>query len=331
VFVKEGAYAGAGKSNVSITLMGIDTDDFGQVAWMRGSLLPHPFNEYLNLIASDPTAVLISKSLADEYGVKPGDHISIGWDGVEAAQVNVYGIVPYWPSWNPNPTFAASGSTSSSDSASKVKPKLPNLVIGHLSYIQNNLALEPYDVWLKMKPGASTKELYDAMAARNLPIKQLYDTRQQLIAAKSDPFRLAVNGVMTLGFVISTGISFIGFLLYWVLSLSARTLQFGILRAMGISFGQLLGMLAAEQALTSGAAVVIGAGAGQAVSRLFVPLFQLSFDTVSQTPPFRVTFDPSDALRLYVIVAVMIGLGLTMLGLLLSRIRIHQAVKLGED
>lgn len=326
VFVKEDAYVSAGKSNAPATLMGIDTDDFGQVAWLRDGLLPHHLNEYLNLMASDPSAVLISKSIADEYGVKPGDHISIGWNGVQGAQVNVYGIIPYWPSWNPNPTLAAGATTNA-----KAKPKLPNLVIGHLSYIQNNLALEPYDVWLKMKPGSSTKELYDAMEQRNLPIKDLHDTRQELIVAKSDPFRLAVNGVMTLGFVISTGISFIGFLLYWVLSLSGRTLQFGILRAMGISFWQLLGMLVTEQALTSGAAVLIGAGAGQAVSRLFVPQFQLSFDTASQTPPFRVTFDPSDSLKLYVIVSVMIGIGLALLGFLLSRIRIHQAVKLGED
>jgi putative ABC transport system permease protein len=332
VFVKEGAYVNAAKTSVEATLFGIDTDDFGQVAWLRDGLLPHHFNEYLNLMASDPVAVLISQSLADQYGIKPGDPITIGWNEVQGAQVNVYGIIKYWPSWNPNPTLTAGSSSNANANANaKAKPKLPNLVVGHLSYIQNNLALEPYDVWLKMKPGSSTKELYDAMAERNLPIKELHDARQDLIIAKSDPFRLAVNGVMTLGFVISMGISFIGFLLYWVLSLSGRTLQFGILRAMGISFGQLLGMLVTEQALTSGAAVLIGVGAGHAASRLFVPQFQLSFDTASQTLPFRVMFDPSDSFKLYVIVSVMIGIGLALLGLLLSRIRIHQAVKLGED
>jgi putative ABC transport system permease protein len=326
VFMRQEAYVSAGKMNVQATLFGIDTDDFGRVAWMRDGLLAHHFNEYLNVMASDPTAVLISQSLADEHGIQPGDHVMIGWNGGQGAQVNVYGILPYWPSWNPNPTLSVGSSSNS-----KSKPKPPNLVVGHLSYIQNEMALEPYDVWLKMKPGASTKELYDAIEERQLPIVQLNDTHQALIAAKSDPFRLAVNGVMTLGFVISTGISFIGFLLYWVLSLSGRTLQFGILRAMGISFGQLLGMLVTEQALTSGAAVLLGAGVGKAVSHLFVPLFQLSFDTVSQAPPFRVTFDPSDSLKLFVIVSVMIGSGLVLLGLLLSRIRIHQAVKLGED
>ena len=152
-----------------------------------------------------------------------------------------------------------------------------------------------------------------------------------VVRSKNDPFQLAVNGVMTLGFLIAIGISFIGFLLYWVLSLYGRILQFGVLRAMGISFAQLIGMLVAEQLLTSGAAVLIGMITGNTASRLFVPLFQLTFDSSSQVPPFQVSFDPNDQLHLYVIVTVMIGIGLLLLGTMLSRIKIHQAVKLGED
>jgi putative ABC transport system permease protein len=283
----------------------------------------------LNLLASDPSAVLVSRSVADDFKIKPGDHVTIGWSDVEGAEFNVYGIIDYWPGWNPNPVLTATSTTASKNA--KAQPKLPHLVVGHLSSIQTNLALEPYDVWLKLKPDASTKELYDAIEQQKLPITKLDNTRQAIVESKNEPFRLAVNGVMTLGFVVSMTISFIGFLLYWVLSLSGRTLQFGILRAMGISFAQLLGMLVAEQALTSGAAIAIGAGAGLLSSRLFVPMFQLSFDTVTQVPPFRVTFELSDSLRMFAIVGTMVALGLILLGVLLSRIRIHQAVKLGED
>jgi putative ABC transport system permease protein len=136
---------------------------------------------------------------------------------------------------------------------------------------------------------------------------------------------------MTLGFLISIVICFFGFLLYWILSLSSRILQLGILRAMGISFRQLIGMLTTEQLLTSGAAIIIGVICGMVASNLFVPLFQLSFDPSQQVPPFEVIHDPVDTTRLYAIVTVMIGLGLFILGYMLSRIKIHQAVKLGED
>ncbi|MDR6552993.1 FtsX-like permease family protein [Paenibacillus qinlingensis] len=334
VFKKQDAYIALGKDTKKTTLMGIDTDDFGRTAWFRDQLLDHHFYEYLNVLATDSKAVLISRSIADEIGAKVGDVVRIGWNDVEGATSVVYGIIDYWPSWNPNPVLAAptsSSSTSSSTSTKPTKVDMPKLVIGHLSFIQNNLAVEPYDVWLKLKPDMTSQALYELLEQKHMSVTRLVDTNMMVIRSKNDPFQLAVNGVMTLGFLIAISISFIGFLLYWLLSLYGQILQFGVLRAMGISFRQLIGMLVAEQLLTSGAAVIIGMITGNAASRLFVPLFQLTFDSSSQVPPFQVRFDPQDQLHLYVIVIIMIGIGLLLLGTMLSRIKIHQAVKLGED
>lgn len=317
VFIKENADVSKETTNASVTLMGIDTDDFGRTAWYRAGLLEHDLNAYLNLIAGEPTAVLLSKSLATEKGIKVGDSIYLGWTGVEPKLVVVYGIVDYFPAFNPNPKDA--------------KEPLPRLVVAHLDFIQNNLALEPYEVWLKLVPGAHRQELFDALRARKIPILEYRDTTQELIVVRNDAFHLAMNGAMTLGFLISILISFIGFLLYWILSLSGRILQLGIFRALGISFMQLVWMLITEQLLTSGAAILIGILTGNVTSRLFVPLFQMTFNPTTQVPPFQVTFHPQDALGLYIIVTVMISLALIILSTLLSRIKIHQAVKLGED
>lgn len=330
VFVKPNATFTRGEATDTVTLMGIDTKEFGQTAWMRSRLLDHHMNAYLNLIATNPSAVLVSQSMADEYGIKPGDTITVGWPQVEGTQFTVFGTVDYWPSWNPNPG-PGSAVTVETNQGQTTKIKKPMLVIGHLPYIQNNLALEPYEVWLKLKPDASSQAIYEGIAERGYQIESLHDARQEQIKAIKEPFQLAINGVMTLGFLISIVICFFGFLLYWVLSLFARTLQFGILRAMGVSFGQLIVMLAGEQALISGAAIMIGIVTGNAASLLFVPLFELSFDPSTQVPPFQVTFDPQDQVRLYWIVTVMISIGLAVLGYIVSRIRIHQAVKLGED
>ncbi|WJH35031.1 ABC transporter permease [Paenibacillus sp. CC-CFT747] len=330
VFVKKNAFANAGKAQAGVQLMGIDTDEFGRTAWLRDNLLDHSFYDYLNLIASDPSAVLISRSLAEEANLKPGDTLRVGWAGLEGASFLVYGIIDYWPGWNPNGASQASGGTTAKAGNAK-KRDLPKLVVGHLSYIQNNLALEPYEVWLKLKPGTTSAELYRQLEEKELHPVELTDTKQLLIRQKNDPFQLAINGVLTLGFLISILISFFGFLLYWLLSLSARTLQIGILRAMGLSFPQLAGMLAAEQLLTSGAAVLIGLFTGTLASRLFVPIFKISFNTAQQMLPFQVVFDPRDQLQLYLITGAMILIGLVLLGYMLSRIKIHQAVKLGED
>lgn len=324
VFVKD-AIAQLNKSSTRIKLMGIETDEFGRTAYLKDGLLDHHFYDYLNLIATEPTAVLISRTMAEQSGVKEGDTIYVGWNNASFKPFTVYGIVDYWPTFNPNPQQPPS-------TAGAKEPELPKLVVGHLDYIQSAIALEPYQIWIDLKDEPSARTAFnDALNEKGIPIESFVDTVYELTQAKNDPFQMAINGVMTLGFLISVVISFFGFLLYWVLSLNSRVLQYGILRAMGISFSQLIGMLVTEQVLTSGAAFLLGAAVGNATSQLFVPLFQLSFNPATQVPPFAVTFDPNDSLRLYTIVAIMVAIGLGILGYMLSRIKIHQAVKLGED
>ncbi|MFC0210871.1 FtsX-like permease family protein [Paenibacillus chartarius] len=330
VFVKNDASLTKGKTSATVRLMGIDTKDFGETAWMRDRLLDHHLNDYLNLIARTPSAVLISRSIAEEYDVKAGDTITVGWGNAEPAQFTVFGLIDYWPSWNPNPG-AGDTVTVTTKEGTSTKVRKPMLIVGHLSYIQNNIALEPYEVWMKLKPDASSNAVYEAVKNHGYGIEAVTDAKEKLIEAVKDPFQMAINGVMTLGFLISIVVCFFGFLLYWVLSLSARTLQYGIFRAMGVSVLQLIVMLAGEQIMISGAAIAIGVLTGNLASYLFVPLFELSFDPGTQVPPFQVTFDSRDRERLYAIVTVMIVIGLAVLGRIVSRIRIHQAVKLGED
>ena len=57
----------------------------------------------------------------------------------------------------------------------------------------------------------------------------------------------------------------------------------------------------------------------------------MAFNPAQQVPPFQVMMQASDALQLYTIVTVMVALGLIILSFMASRIKLHQAVKLGED
>ena len=317
VFVKDGAFFTAGQSRGTVRLMGIHTSQFGKIAWLRDGLLGRHWYEYLNLIALEPRAVLISRSIADQHGLEPGDRISVGWNGVDSKPFIVFGVVDYWPSFHPNRGFG--------------DEEAPMLVVGHLDYIQAALAVEPYQVWIKLADNAERQRFYDALPEYGIGLVSLKDSIQERIDSRNDPFTLAINGFMTLGFLISVAVSFFGFLLFWVLSLARRMLQYGIFRAMGLTFLQLVGILTAEQLLVSAAAVAIGGGIGSLASLLFVDLFQLAFDPSQQVLPFEIRFASEDALKLLLIVLLMIGFGLGILGWRLSRMKIYQAVKLGED
>src|SRR5690606_30047686 len=124
---------------------------------------------------------------------------------------------------------------------------------------------------------------------------------------------------------------FIGFILYWVLTIKSRTLQYGIYRAMGIPMRKLIGILVSEQVLTSGVACALGVIIGGITSILFVPLFKLSFNIKEIMPQFEVVSDASDEMKIYGFVIVMLVLGCSILIGFLRSIKIHQAIKLGED
>lgn len=308
-----------GKYAENVKLMGIESYDFGKVAWFRNGLMAHHINEYLNLLTAESSACLISKSVSEAYGIRRGDSVKIGWKGNNSAIFNVYGIIDYWPAWNPN--------------KDPMKPEEgePMLVVANLSYIQNHLGMEPYEVWLKLKPGATSRQVYESITEKKIRVLSLTDARQQIIQVRNSPFQLALNGVLTLGFVISGIICLLGFLIYWVLSINSRVLQFGIFRAMGLSVSKLISMMIWEQLLTSGAAVFSGIMIGLVSSRVFVPFFQIVFDAYTQVPPFKVISYSSDRVKIYLLVAFMLVTGLSALGFLISRIKISQAIKLGEE
>jgi putative ABC transport system permease protein len=308
-----------GKYIENVRLMAIDSYDFGKVAWLRSGLMPHHINEYLNLLASSPDMCLISESVSKEYGIQAGDYINLGWTGSTNAVFTVGGVISYWPSWNPNisPQNAQDGA--------------PMLVVANLSYVQNHLGLEPYEVWLKLKPGAKSSQVYESIKKNGIAPLSLTDVPQQIVQVKNSPFHLAINGVLTLGFIISGIICFLGFLIFWILSIKTRTLQFGIFRAMGLSAGKLVSIIVWEQLLTSGVAIFSGLIIGLFSSRFFVPFFQMTFDSYSQVPPFQVISYMDDRLRIYFLTGSMLALGLIILGILISRINISHALKLGED
>jgi putative ABC transport system permease protein len=320
VFRKEGIDAGAkGEVLSSVEMMAIEPKEFGQTAWFKTSLLSHHWFEYLNLLAIEPSAVLLSESVASKLGVKTGDYVTLKSNNSNSVEFVVYGIIDYWPGFNPLKGNEEKGINA------------PALVIANLSYVQNMMGLEPYEVWMKVKPNSSRADLYEDMIKLGIPLTKVSDVQPQLTELKNGAFLLGINGTLSLGFMISIIITFIGFLIYWILTMKSRVLQYGIYRAMGIPLHKLIGILLYEQLLTSGVACGLGVAIGGLTSKLFVPLFQLSFNPKNVVPPFQVIFDSGDERTIYSFVIFILFIGLMILAYFLKNIRIHQAIKLGED
>jgi putative ABC transport system permease protein len=314
---KGGSAQAGGQWAENVNVMGIIPDEFSKVTWFRSGLLPYHINRYLDLLADAPTAFLVSRSFGEDFKVKEGDEISIKWGDQDYLEGTIYAFVDYWPTFNPNVTQKGE--------------KKPYLVVANLSYIQSELAMEPYEVWIKKKPGATNAQIYNNIEKKELKVDSIENTGQKLIDKKNDPMLQGTNGAMTMDFIFTMVISIIGFLIYWILSIQQRTLQFGLLRAMGLSAKKVIGMISCEQVLISGSAIIMGIVIGGITGKLFVPLLQLTYSSAEQVPPFKVISYAGDYIKLYTVAAVMLLAGFAVLGTLISKIKISQAIKLGED
>jgi putative ABC transport system permease protein len=307
----------------NVKLMGINPYEFGMVAWFRQGLLPYHIYEYLNLLSDTPAALLVSRSFKDKYGARIGDTVSLRWGNDEQKDLDgvIYAFIDdLWPTY-------MSYKAESNEKA--------DLVVANLSYINACRKIEPYQIWLKKKSGVTDSEvdseLKGNIASGKMDIEDIKYSDKQILEDMRDVRIQAVNGSSTASFVIAIVICFMGFLIYWLISVKRRFLFFGILRALGMKQKSIFGLIALEQFLITGVSVLFGMIIGIETGDLFIKFLQMSFSSAQQVPPFRIVSYWQDYAKLFITVAVMLVTGLSVLMVIISRLRIDQALKLGED
>jgi putative ABC transport system permease protein len=317
--VRVAPVSGSSGGTRTVTLMAVEPDKFARTAWFRDDLLPVHWWNYCNALTEYKSGIIISRSLGESAGLGLGDGVTVRWGRSNVINATVIAITDWWPGINPYETDR--------DGAAAER----SFAVMNYNFVRAQTELEPYEIWLKMEKGAGSEALYDDIKANNLPIQTLTDSSQQLIAAKTDPKLQGMNGALTLGFTVIMAMTVIGFLIYWILSIKGRTLLFGVMRAMGLSFREIIGVLGYEQLLVSGASIAAAFIIGGVTSDLFVPLFQNMYAVSEQIPPFYVAAARRDYIRMYILIAVMLGAGFAALGGIIRNISVNKALKLGED
>lgn len=295
----------------SLAVMALNPHEFAAVAWYRDGLLDYHINNYLNLLVARPGGALIEAGAAERAQLRPGDTISLQFRGVsDPIEFQVLAPVKYWPTLDPTST---------------------SFVIVDIDHLRSVLPIEPYQVWLKMKPDSSLSSVVEKLKEEGVWVAAVSDLRTKLIEGIRDPQRMGLNGMLSTGFLVAALMTIMGFLLYTFLSLRNRMLQFGVLRAIGLRVRQLMSMLVYEQILTVGLGVLVGTLLGEQVSSLFLPMLKLNVDAQKEVPPFIVVVEWADKLKIYAVLGAALFVGMVGLQIFISRLRIHQAVKLGED
>ena len=283
--------------------------EYAGVGWLRSDLAPHHLYDYLNLLIQVPEGVLVSGSAAKAAGLRSGDWISVRI-GNEDVDFMIVGTLEYWPTI--------------------VDAAMP-FAVANLDYIQQSTTLQPYEVWLRVTPEFRLQTAVDLLREQGIWVINIKDLNRELVEGRREPQRMGLYGMLSLGFIVSVVITVMGYFLYTLLSLHSRMLQFGILRTIGLSLWQLIAMLSLEQLLSVGLGVLLGLSIGQLTSRLYLPFIQYRADVGADFIPFIVVTEGTDTWKIVGVLGLVLMAALIVLAVLLSRMRLHQAVKLGEN
>ena len=302
-----------------VRVMALTPEEFGEVVWYREDLYQYHINHYLNFLARFPEGVILSKKLAENLTVEPGDMVNID---IESKRITapVLTTIEYWPTYNKFSTLDEDGTGDEQQ-----------LCIIHYDNLRATLGDFPSEIWVSKKPGILDSELNNYLANNDVSILDARYTDFEISEAKKDPMLHGMNGILTLDFLVTMIICGAGFIIFWFLSIRQRVLQFGIFRAMGLKKRELVAIIIWEQILISAVAIIVGILIGGITSELFVPLFQIVDTAAERVIPFVMSYNRQDYYRIYMLVGFMLVVGIAALARFTTRIKMDQAVKLGED
>ena len=296
------------------TFIGIDRIDFPQVAFWRRDFAPTSLGTLLNTLAVTSDGVLVPRSFMGRHALKVGDTFRVRvttYGQTNELDVKVAGSFDMFPTWYPEEDGP--------------------LFVGDLDYIFEQAGGQfPYDVWLKTDPHADYDQIVKGVRDLRLQVLDWDAPLLKVSAAQRRPERQGLFGLLSVGFIAAALLTVLGFLLYALFSFRRRFIELGILRAIGLSSGQMTTFLAWELAFLILIGVVAGTGLGAWVSALFIPYLQVGTGPSAQIPPFVVEIAWPAIFRIYALFGLLFVAALGGLAALLLRMKIFQAVKLGE-
>ena len=292
-----------------VQVLAVDRGDFARIAWWRKDFAARPLGALMNALSIHESAVIVNPAFMQQFQVGVGDTVSLAFNQ-NLVDVRIVEAAEYFPT---------------------LYPEKGHFFVANLDYLNDQLGLAPYDVWLHIDPEARSRDVIDRIEENGVKVIRIKDSRTAINFGRLDPQRTGLFGVLSIGFMVAAVLTVLGFFLYSFLSFQRRLLQMGILRAIGLSSPQLFVLLMFEQVFLILLGVAAGTGFGMWTSSLFIPFLQVSADQYGQVPKFVVETAWTDLQRIYIVLGIMLGVGLLIMSGLLRRMKVYQAVKLGEQ
>jgi ABC-type lipoprotein release transport system permease subunit len=160
---------------------------------------------------------------------------------------------------------------------------------------------------------------------------KIYETDSVRRAIKSDPLSLGLRTVTFLAYLITAGLSLVGFATYFYMSARQREANYGILRSLGLSPQQLYTSLLLEQFILIIFGLALGTILGALLNRLILPGLPISLGDHPPVPPFIPQEDWWAALRIYLFLLTTFVVSIGIATIMLWRSHLHRVLRVGQE
>jgi len=164
-----------------------------------------------------------------------------------------------------------------------------------------------------------------------LLLSQVLSADSILLEIRTNPLAIGLRSVTLFGYYLTTVLCLVGFGTHFYLSTRQRVSNYSILRALGLSPGQLYTTLLVEQIILMLSGLALGTILGILLNQLTLSGLPLRLGELDTIPPFMVQTDWNLVIRVYItlVIAFLLSLGIAIF--FLWRVKIHRVLRIGEE
>jgi len=193
--------------------------------------------------------------------------------------------------------------------------------------------LRPNELWLQTVTNGTDRSRLIEMLTNDEPFNKryLHDREEVLAASQVDPLvQAGWRALLFMAFAAVLILSCLGFLVHAYVSFREREMQFGLMRTIGFSMGQLVTLVWVEQALVIAMGMILGAEMGRRLGAIIMPFLSHNDRGGQVLPPFVLEINWGTLAITYgfmVFVFTLIILGMIWF---IRRISLQRILRLGE-
>ncbi|HET9680392.1 MAG TPA: FtsX-like permease family protein, partial [Candidatus Limnocylindrales bacterium] len=278
------------------------TQPSGQITFIAASLAP-------------PDVVLpaiVNRAFLSKTSAGLGDTFAATFEG-GVRRLRIAGVVEDFPTTDPSSPLVI----------------LDESTLGMVRLRLGGTIRDPDEWWLATTgDSAGVAAALTASPFRSASVTTAADRTRSL---STDPIAVGIIGALILGFVATGLVALVGLAVSAAVSARQRRTEFALLRALGLSGGQLSGWLWLENGSLVLVSLVGGTALGVLIGWLVLPFVTVTQQAAAPVPPVLVHVPWDGVILLDLASAVAAGLAVIVIGAVLRRRGVGSVLRMGED